>query len=127
MLAEGGLDQSSALVGKVDDSGSAISGVRGAAHAQGILHWNEFMSISAWCLGLAQIPFIINFFWSMKKGKKVVSNPWEATTLEWAATTSPPLAHGNFEKTPEVYRGPYDYSIPGHKSDFTPQNQFAEA
>ena len=115
------------IVGLAGVSRRLYDGGAQYAHAQGILHWNEFMSISAWCLGLAQIPFIINFFWSMKKGKKVVSNPWEATTLEWAATTSPPLAHGNFAKTPEVYRGPYDYSIPGHKSDFTPQNQFAEA
>jgi len=97
------------------------------AHAQGVLQWNEFMSISAWMLGLAQIPFIINFFWSMKKGERVSSNPWEATTLEWAATTSPPLAHGNFEKAPEVHRGPYDYSVPGHPTDFTPQNQPSKA
>lgn len=97
------------------------------AHAQGVLHWNEFMSISAWLLGLAQIPFIINFFWSIKKGEKVGDNPWEATTLDWSATTSPPLAHGNFAKVPEVYRGPYDYSVPGNKRDFAPQNQAAEA
>ncbi len=93
------------------------------AHAQGTLHWNEFMSISAWCLGLAQIPFIINFFWSMKNGKKVSDNVWEATTLDMAATTSPPLAHGNFAHVPEVYRGPYEYSVPGAAKDFTPQNE----
>ena len=28
-------------------------------------------------LGLAQIPFIINFFWSIKHGEKVGDNPWE--------------------------------------------------
>ena len=97
------------------------------AHAQGVLHWNEFMSVSAWLLGLAQIPFIINFFWSMKKGKKVSENHWEATTLEWTATTSPPLAHGNFSVVPEVHRGPYEYSVPGQSRDFTPQNQPVEA
>ncbi|MFN0158222.1 MAG: cbb3-type cytochrome c oxidase subunit I [Bacteroidota bacterium] len=93
------------------------------AHAQGVLQWNEFMSVSAWLLAVAQIPFIINFFWSMKKGEKVAANHWEATTLEWAATTSPPLAHGNFDKAPTVYRGPYEYSVPGAKGDFTPQNR----
>ena len=96
------------------------------AHAAGVLHWNEFMSISAWMLGLAQIPFIINFFWSMKKGKKVNDNHWDATTLEWAATTSPPLAHGNFAVAPQVHRGPYEYSVPGQFKDFTPQNQPVE-
>jgi cytochrome c oxidase subunit I len=115
------------IVGLANVSRRLYDGGEQYAHAQGVLHWNEFMSISAWLLGIAQIPFIINFFWSMKKGKKVDANPWEATTLEWVATTSPPLAHGNFEKIPEVHRGPYDYSVPGHKKDFTPQNQLAEA
>ena len=97
------------------------------AHAQDVLHWNEFMSVSAWLLGIAQIPFILNFFWSMKRGQKVTANHWEATTLEWAATTSPPLAHGNFAAVPEVHRGPYEYSVPGHSRDYAPQNQVAEA
>jgi cytochrome c oxidase subunit 1 len=97
------------------------------AHAQGVAHWNEFMSVSAWLLALAQIPFIINFFMSIRKGKAASANEWEATTLEWAATTSPPLAHGNFARVPEVHRGPYDYSVPGAKTDFTPQNLPAEA
>ncbi|MER3523153.1 MAG: cytochrome c oxidase subunit I [Ignavibacteria bacterium] len=95
------------------------------AHAQEVLHWNEFISVSAWLLGLAQIPFIINFFWSIKKGKKVEENVWQATTLEWSATTSPPLAHGNFVQIPEVYRGPYEYSVPGAQRDFLPQNERA--
>lgn len=91
-------------------------------YAQPVLHWNEVMSIAAWIMALFQIPFIINVFLSIKKGKKVSSNPWEATTLEWAATTSPPLAHGNFQTVPRVYRGPYEYSVPDHATDFTPQN-----
>jgi cytochrome c oxidase subunit 1 len=97
------------------------------AHAQLVLQWNEFMSVSAWLLGLAQIPFIINFFMSIRKGKPVDANPWEATTLEWSATTSPPLAHGNFAVIPDVHRGPYEYSVPGHKRDFLPQNERLEA
>ena len=32
--------------------------------------WNTPISIAAWVMGLAQIPFIINFFWSMKRGEK---------------------------------------------------------
>jgi cytochrome c oxidase subunit 1 len=73
------------------------------------------------CLGLAQIPFIINFFWSIKHGEKVGDNPWESTTLEWQTPTPPP--HGNFKHTPVIYRGPYEYSVPGHATDFTPQNE----
>jgi cytochrome c oxidase subunit 1 len=95
------------------------------AHAQSVLQWNEVMSVSAWLLGLAQIPFIINFFWSIKKGKKVGDNTWEATTLDMAATTSPPLAHGNFAVIPDVHRGPYEYSVPGASRDFIPQHERA--
>ena len=50
-------------------------------------------------------------------------NPWKATTLEWVACPSPPLGHGNFPEIPKVYRGPYEYSVPGEKDDFTPQNK----
>jgi len=83
---------------------------------------NRHISWAAWCLGLVQIPFIINFFVSMKKGKPVASdNPWGATTLEWQTPTPPP--HGNFDKPIEVHRGPYEYSVPGHSPDFTPQNE----
>jgi cytochrome c oxidase subunit 1 len=86
-----------------------------------VLHWNVFISESAWLMGLAQIFFIINFTTSWKWGHKVSDNPWEATTLEWSAPSPPP--HGNFLKPPVVYRGPYEYSVPGHPTDFTPQCQ----
>ena len=48
-------------------------------------------------------------------------NPWQANSLEWCATTSPPLAHGNFEEIPTVYRGAYEYSSPVVKEDWLPQ------
>jgi len=95
-------------------------------HAQGVIHWNEFMSVCAWLLGIAQIPFVINFFWSIKKGTPVTPNHWEATTLEWSAAPSPPLRHGNFEALPRVYRGPYEYSVPGAEKDFIPQGEVSE-
>ena len=92
------------------------------AHASGVLQWNEFMSVSAWLLGLSQIPFIINVLYSIKNGEKVDNNPWESTTLEWTAP-SPPLPHVNFEVIPEVHRDPYEYSVPGRKRDYTPQTE----
>ena len=84
-------------------------------------HWNTPISIAAWCMGLAQIPFIINFFWSIRHGEKVNDNPWQATTLEWTAPTPPP--HWNFKTPPVVYRGPYEYSLPGREKDYTMQTE----
>ncbi len=93
------------------------------AHAKPVIHLNVFMSVSAFLLFAAQVPFIINFFHSIFRGRRVGSNVWDATTLEWAATTSPPLAHGNFAVAPVVYRGPYEYSVPGYDAaDFLPQH-----
>ena len=86
-----------------------------------VIQWNNFMSVSAFLLGLAQIPFIINFFWSIWNGRRVPNdNPWDATTVEWD-TPSPP-GHGNFTHPVTVYRGPYEYSVPGSDRDFTPQS-----
>jgi cytochrome c oxidase subunit 1 len=89
------------------------------AHAQPVLHLNVVSSWGAWALGLFQIAFIVNFFWSLFAGKRVGDNPWDATTLEWAAPSPPP--HGNFAHPPVAYRGPYEYSVPDHEQDFTPQ------
>jgi cytochrome c oxidase subunit 1 len=86
--------------------------------------WNTPISWAAWIMGLAQIPFIINFFWSIRHGEKVNDNPWEATTLEWTAPSPPP--HGNFVHAPVAYRGPYEYSLPGRDRDFTMQNEPVE-
>ena len=69
----------------------------------------------------AQVIFFYNFFKSMKSGKRAGNNPWDANTLEWAAASPPP--HGNFEVLPSVYRGPYEYSVPGRESDFWPQDE----
>tara|TARA_B100000949_G_scaffold144928_1_gene127321 strand:- start:539 stop:2269 length:1731 start_codon:yes stop_codon:yes gene_type:complete len=95
-------------------------------HAQPVLQWNEFMTMAAFGLGLFQFFFIANLFISLAKGDKASSNAWDATTLEWAAAPSPPLPHVNFEKVPDVYRGPYEYSTNGDNGenrDFTPQHE----
>ncbi|MCH7870768.1 MAG: cbb3-type cytochrome c oxidase subunit I [Planctomycetes bacterium] len=89
-------------------------------HGEAVQSLTQMSSWGAWMLGIAQIPFIINFFASIKLGKKVGPNPWEATTLEWAAPSPPP--HGNFAEVPVVYRGPYEYSPPGSATGFAPQH-----
>ncbi|KAB2674368.1 MAG: cytochrome C oxidase subunit I [Verrucomicrobia bacterium] len=86
------------------------------------IHLNKSITHSALLLAVAQIPFIINLFLSIKSGRKVEGdNPWGATTLDWATPTPPP--HGNFATEPVVYRGPYEYSVPGAPADFIPQDR----
>ncbi len=90
------------------------------AHASDVLQWNEFMTISAFCLGASQIPFILNLILSLNGKHTGERNPWKSTTIEWAAP-SPPLPHVNFDSDIEVNHGPYEYSVPGKENDYTPQ------
>ncbi|MGH7318863.1 MAG: cytochrome c oxidase subunit I [Candidatus Rokuibacteriota bacterium] len=84
--------------------------------------WNIFITVSALLLGVAQIPFVINFVWSLFAGQKAPVNPWNANTLEWTAPSPPP--HLNWGATlPVVYRGPYEYSSPEVPEDFLPQTR----
>jgi cytochrome c oxidase subunit 1 len=81
---------------------------------------NQFITMSAFVLGSSQILFFINFFWSAFKGEKAGDNPWQANGLEWTTPSPPP--HGNWPGAiPEVYRWPYDYSVPEASRDHVPQ------
>jgi cytochrome c oxidase subunit 1 len=88
-----------------------------SADLQGI---RIFATTSLVLLLLFQIPFIWNFFASMVTGEKAEANPWKANSLEWVAPSPPP--HGNFKELPTVYRGPYEYSVPGNREDYWPQH-----
>lgn len=84
--------------------------------------------ISTWGamgLGFTTFLFLLNVWYSLRKGPKAPANPWHATTLEW--TVPSPPGHGNFEKTPVVYNGPYEYSVPGMDRDYLMQNEPAPA
>ncbi|TVR79431.1 MAG: cytochrome c oxidase subunit I [Chitinophagaceae bacterium] len=82
---------------------------------------NQMISIVTIIVFLAQILFVVNFFYSMYRGRKVkTKNPWKATTLEWTTPINP--GHGNWEgKIPEVHRWAYDYSKNGR--DFVMQDE----
>ena len=89
---------------------------------QNLQWWNVVITYGAFALGLAQIFFVINFFWSLFAGRRAPANPWNATTLEWTAPSPPP--HLNWgDRIPTVYHGPYEYSVPGVSEDFSPQNR----
>jgi len=114
-MADGGANYSAAVNSRA--GADVIGGL-----SNNIMSMHTPILWGAMCLGLAQIPFIINVFWSIKHGEKVKNdNPWDATTLDWQTPTPPP--HGNFTHDMHVYRGPYEYSVPGHATDFTPQNE----
>ena len=84
---------------------------------------NAGITIAALVVAASQMIFLFNMVWSLFKGEKASSNPWNATTLEWQTPETPP-AHGNWgDKLPEVHRWAYDYSVPGEEHDFLPQTE----
>jgi cytochrome c oxidase subunit I len=90
------------------------------AYIHNLLPLQQFITFAAFVTIAAQFLFVINLFWSMKKGKKASDNPWEATTLEWITATPPP--HDNFGgRTPVVHNGAYEYSVPGAARDYVMQ------
>lgn len=99
---------------------SGFFGIFGMDVPNNLLGLNVLMTFGAVILMLGQVPFILNFFLSIKGGEKVTSdNPWNCTTLEWATPTPPP--HGNFTFDIVAVRGPYEYSVPGMSQDYFPQ------
>ena len=82
---------------------------------------NAFVTVVALIVGVAQVVFFINLFWSLRNGKQAGPNPWKACSLEWRTAQVPP-GHGNFDDLPVVYRWAYDYGVPGVDEDFIPQD-----
>ena len=82
---------------------------------------NAFVTVVALIVGVAQVVFFINLFWSLRNGKQAGPNPWKACSLEWRTAQVPP-GHGNFDDLPVVYRWAYDYGVPGADEDFIPQD-----
>jgi cytochrome c oxidase subunit 1 len=81
----------------------------------------KFITHAAFVTIAAQLLFLFNFFWSIWKGEKAGENPWSATTLEWTIPSPPP--HDNFAGAdPKVYRGPYEFGVPGYAEDYLMQH-----
>jgi len=80
-------------------------------YARNLETLNDWVSISAFCLGVSILIFLVNFvmstlFWRERE----VGNPWRARGLEWQVS-SPPPPH-NFQHIPVVLAGPYEYGDP---------------
>jgi len=86
-----------------------------------VQHIHVIATLATIGLLVGQLPFVINFVYSLMRGKKAVANPWQANTLEWTTDSPPP--HENFTTMPAVYRDPYEYRVPGAPSDWIPQNE----
>jgi cytochrome c oxidase subunit 1 len=89
--------------------------------AAGVIGMNQFMTYSAFALGLAQLLFAYNFITSLFMGQRAGDNPWLANTLEWTISSPPP--HYNYARIPTVYHPAYEYSLPDQEKDYLPQTE----
>jgi cytochrome c oxidase subunit 1 len=69
--------------------------------------WNVMSTAGASILGVGYVLPLCYLLHSLFYGRPAGDNPWRATGLEWQTPSPPPPE--NFERTPVVVRGPYDY------------------
>jgi cytochrome c oxidase subunit 1 len=75
-----------------------------------LLPLNRAISRAAFVLGASQIIFVANFFHSLVRGRRAEANPWRVGTLDWTTPSPPP--HHNFDRLPQVLRGPHELGDP---------------
>jgi len=68
---------------------------------------NQISTFGSWMIALGFLIALFTIIHALLYGEKASSNPWGARSLEWQTSSPPP--HENFEKTPVVTAGPYDY------------------
>jgi cytochrome c oxidase subunit I len=82
---------------------------------------NAVISGASILMGVGMLVFAYNIIWSWRNGPKAPWNPWRGRSLEWLVSSPPSLF--NFEATPQVVGGPYQYGVPGarHAVVFAPE------
>jgi cytochrome c oxidase subunit 1 len=94
---------------------------RVAAYDERFETLNVFISVASLLMTVAVLIFFYNMITSWHHGPKAPWNPWRGRTLEWLVSSPPSLF--NFEATPQVVGGPYQYGVPGarHAVVFAPE------
>jgi cytochrome c oxidase subunit 1 len=62
---------------------------------------NMISTIGAFFIAVSMIPFIVNAIMTFMRPKDQPNDPWLGNTLEWAATSPPPVH--NFDELPEIH------------------------
>ncbi|HEX3584890.1 MAG TPA: cbb3-type cytochrome c oxidase subunit I [Candidatus Angelobacter sp.] len=97
---------------------SELSGVQ---YVAAMAPLQKFITLAAIVTIAGQLIFLVNLFWSMRRGLAAEANPWECGTLEWTPA-SYATNEGLGEWRPQVNHGPYEYNVPGTEKDFVRQD-----
>jgi len=81
---------------------------------------NDWVSVSAFVLGISMLVFLVNVVWSLLiKRERAEANPWHAQSPEWQLPTPVPLH--DFDRIPVFDEDPYPYGVePTAKPAFAP-------
>jgi cytochrome c oxidase subunit I len=71
---------------------------------------NDWVSASAYVLGLSMLVFLVNLIWSMLiKREPLQGNPWDSRSVEWQLPTPVPLH--DFDRFPTFDDDAYPYGV----------------
>jgi cytochrome c oxidase subunit I len=66
----------------------------------GVTRLNQVSTAGAFLLGVAVLVFLVNLWWTRRRGAAAGNDPWQGATLEWAIPSPPPVY--NFTVIPRV-------------------------
>jgi cytochrome c oxidase subunit 1 len=83
---------------------------RVVTYAAGFKGLNDWVSMSAYVLGLSMLVFIVNVVWSLLiKREPAEPNPWHSKSAEWQLPTPVPVH--DFDRIPVFDEDPYPYGV----------------
>lgn len=71
---------------------------------------NLIMTVAAFLVAVGILIFIINVFYSLRRGEAATGNVWNSRSPEWQVPS--PMPMHNYERPIEVVGEPYDYGLP---------------
>jgi cytochrome c oxidase subunit 1 len=81
---------------------------RVVTYAHHLQFLNDWVSVSAFCLGISMLIFLFNLVWSLAFAKKPAeANPWSSRSIEFQLPSPVPVH--NFDRIPVFSSDPYGY------------------
>jgi cytochrome c oxidase subunit I len=72
---------------------------------------NDWVSVSAYVIGLSMVVFLVNLVWSQLFVREPAeANPWNSKSAEWQLPTPVPVH--DFDRIPVFDGDPYPYGVP---------------
>jgi cytochrome c oxidase subunit 1 len=92
---------------------------RVVTYPAGLQGLNDWVSASAYVIGLSMLVFLVNVVWSLVfKREPAEDNPWNAKSIEFQLPTPVPVH--DFDRIPRFGPDPYPYGVEGQPAELQP-------